>query len=505
MLENLSNTSGQPNAVVVIQPGTQVQPVVLVDQYGSAVTISGGGSVASFLATTTVDVNVSAAAAPGSAQVLTATSSSTATWQNSASGFSNPMTAAGDLIDGGAAGAAQRLPIGSVGEVLTVSASTVPTWASVSSFTNPMTTPGDIIYESSGTVPTRLGIGTVGQALTVSSGTAPAWGVLPLTGGGTGGTSATTAYNNISPMTTTGDIEYESASHTAARLAGNTATTPTILTSTGTGSAAQAPVWQTLTTLGALQSVNNLSDVSSESTAFNNLSPMTTLGDSLYGGASGAATRLAGNTSATKKFWTQTGTGSASAAPVLATIATSDLPALGIDASGTGGPTTAALGYGIQTIGLHQCGSSSGGIVNERAIWMAATAVQSVTISKLGVLLAIAGVTPGAGINGLAIFSASGSLMSNTGDMTSAFESTGVAEGTLQSSQSLTEGTTYLLLMVSSFSGTVPLFYGNTPGNFPLALNGVAFTGFIASYTSFAGFTPGSSSANGHWLWIYGR
>lgn len=46
--------------------------------------------------------------------------------------------------------------------------------------------------------------------------------------------------------------------------------------------------------------------------------PMTTLGDLIYGGASGVATRLAGNTTTTAEVLTQTGTGSASAAPVWA-------------------------------------------------------------------------------------------------------------------------------------------------------------------------------------------
>ena len=43
--------------------------------------------------------------------------------------------------------------------------------------------------------------------------------------------------------------------------------------------------------------------------------PMTTLGDSIYGGASGTATRLAGNTGSRRQYFSQTGTGSASAAP----------------------------------------------------------------------------------------------------------------------------------------------------------------------------------------------
>lgn len=68
------------------------------------------------------------------------------------------------------------------------------------------------------------------------------------------------------------------------------------------------------------------------SAGFNALSPMTTLGDTLYGGTSGAGTRLAGSTSATKQFLTQTGTGSVSAAPAWGTLANGDLPTSGATA-----------------------------------------------------------------------------------------------------------------------------------------------------------------------------
>lgn len=70
-------------------------------------------------------------AAPGDGQVLTY-DSATSEWknENSAAGFSNPMTAAGDIIKGGAAGAAERLAIGTAGQVLTVNAgATAPEWA----------------------------------------------------------------------------------------------------------------------------------------------------------------------------------------------------------------------------------------------------------------------------------------------------------------------------------------------------------------------------------------
>jgi len=64
--------------------------------------------------------------------------------------------------------------------------------------------------------------------------------------------------------------------------------------------------------VGAL--INNGSGVFSYSAVMTN--PMTTLGDTLYGGASGAVTRLAGYTTSGTAALTQTGTGSASAAPV---------------------------------------------------------------------------------------------------------------------------------------------------------------------------------------------
>src|SRR5436853_1680536 len=55
-------------------------------------------------------------------------------------------------------------------------------------------------------------------------------------------------------------------------------------------------------------------------------SPMSAVGDLIYGGSSGAATRLAGNTTVTRKFLRQTGSGSASAAPGWDTLVSGDLP-----------------------------------------------------------------------------------------------------------------------------------------------------------------------------------
>lgn len=59
-------------------------------------------------------------------------------------------------------------------------------------------------------------------------------------------------------------------------------------------------------------------------------SVMTTLGDTLFGGAAGAPTRLAGNTTTTRKFLRQVGDGAASAAPAWDTLLAADIPALAI-------------------------------------------------------------------------------------------------------------------------------------------------------------------------------
>jgi hypothetical protein len=56
---------------------------------------------------------------------------------------------------------------------------------------------------------------------------------------------------------------------------------------------------------------------------------LSALGDTIYGGAMGALTRLAGNTTTTKKYLSQTGTGSASAATVWAQVAYGDISGLG--------------------------------------------------------------------------------------------------------------------------------------------------------------------------------
>ena len=83
--------------------------------------------------------------------------------------------------------------------------------------------------------------------------------------------------------------------------------------------------------LGALATgiVKNTTTTGVLSTAvasdFATLTPMTTLGDIIYEDATPKAVRLAGNTTTTKNFLTQTGTGTISAAPTWGTVASTDV------------------------------------------------------------------------------------------------------------------------------------------------------------------------------------
>lgn len=92
-----------------------------------------------------------------------------------------------------------------------------------------------------------------------------------------------------------------------------------------------------------LLKANNLSDVTSANTSFNNISPLTTLGDIIYEDVTPKAVRLAGNITSTKNFLVQTGTGSVSAAPVWGTIVSGDIPTLNQNTSGSAASFTGSL------------------------------------------------------------------------------------------------------------------------------------------------------------------
>lgn len=88
------------------------------------------------------------------------------------------------------------------------------------------------------------------------------------------------------------------------------------------------------------------------------VNPMTTLGDTIYGDTGGTATRLAGNTTTAKQFLSQTGDGTASAAPVWSSLPTA-LPVL--NRSGT--TVSVSVGNGLLPV-LNRAGGTVNVAVN---------------------------------------------------------------------------------------------------------------------------------------------
>ena len=146
-----------------------------------------------------------------------------------------------------------------------------------------------------------------------------------------------------SSLTETGSNILTITGGSAALLAGVTIQVSQV--STTTDGYVSAANWNGFLTAlsSSLQIANNLSDLANKATAFNNISPLTTLGDTLYAGASGVDMRLAGSISTTKLFKTQTGTGSVSAAPAWAAIVAADVPVLNQNTTGTAANVTGVV------------------------------------------------------------------------------------------------------------------------------------------------------------------
>lgn len=108
-------------------------------------------------------------------------------------------------------------------------------------------TAGDGIDIVAGTVSVDLkangGLVIESTELAVDLGASSITGTLAIGDGGTGQTTATAAFNALSPMSALGDTIYGGASGTRTRLAGNTTTTQKFLNSTGDGVNSAAPSW----------------------------------------------------------------------------------------------------------------------------------------------------------------------------------------------------------------------------------------------------------------------
>ena len=233
-------------------------------------------------------------------------------------------------------------------------------------------------------------IGTTSVAINRGSGSLSLTGVN-IDGSAGSATTATTATKSTNlaggnGTTLLGSIGYQSGTDTTTLLGPNTTTTKLFLSQTGTGTNGAAPAWSAvakadvglgsventalstwagtanITTLGtittgvwngtAISIAKGGTGTTTKALAFNALSPMTTLGDTEYhDGTNGV--RLAGNTTATRKFLRQTGNGSVSAAPAWDALVDGDIP------SALTGKTYNALTLTAASVGFTVAGGTS--------------------------------------------------------------------------------------------------------------------------------------------------
>jgi hypothetical protein len=109
-------------------------------------------------------------------------------------------------------------------------------------------TTGDLLYGSGTNTWAKLGIGSAYKSLVVNgAGTNLEWNAVALNQAGavSGALGATNGGTGQSTYTV-GDILYSGTTNTLSKLAGNTTTTKKFLTQTGTGSASDAPAWETI-------------------------------------------------------------------------------------------------------------------------------------------------------------------------------------------------------------------------------------------------------------------
>ena len=176
---------------------------------------------------------------------------------------------------------------------------------------------------------------TGGTNINVSGTVISLTGTVAPTNGGTG-------VNTVA----TGDVLYGSAADTWSKLAIGSPYKSLVVNGAGT-----LPEWnavalnQSGAVSGALPTANGGTNITTY-----------TLGDTLYSSAANTLAKLSGNTTTTKKFLTQTGTGSASDAPAWGTISGSDVSG---NISGSAGSVANSLTAGTYLTGTAFNGSAA--------------------------------------------------------------------------------------------------------------------------------------------------
>jgi hypothetical protein len=160
-------------------------------------------------------------------------------------------------------------------------------------------------------------------------------GTVPATNGGTGTNTVTT-----------GDLLYGSATNTWSKLAIGSAYRSLVVNGAGT-----LPEWNAV----ALNQTNAVSGTLGATNGGTGISSYT-LGDTIYSSAANTLIALPGNTTTTKKYLIQTGTGAASAAPSWGTINGADVSG---NISGSAGSVANALTLGTYLTGTSFNGSAA--------------------------------------------------------------------------------------------------------------------------------------------------
>ena len=140
--------------------------------------------------------------------------------------------------------------------------------------------------------------------------------------------------------------------------------------------------------------------------------PMTTLGDIIYETSTPAPTRLAGNTTGTKEFLTQTGTGSVSAVPAWGAIAASDISTIGVEYGPSAVQNTLSTGttdlFDVSYAGTPGT-TVNGALINSTS--------SGTNVSATGLNITTAGATAGGTVKGIVLSSTNGSSAATTYDI----------------------------------------------------------------------------------------
>ena len=184
--------------------------------------------------------------------------------------------ATGSLTYGAGTSAFSTLAIGTANQILTVNTgATAPQWSTLS-----------------GVAVTTISFGSTGLTpATATSGAVTVAGTLAIANGGTGQTTASAAFNALSPITTTGDLILGNGTNSATRLAIGANTY--VLTSNGTTASWAAPASGGVTAV-SVTSANGFAGTSSGGTT-----PALTLSTTITGILKGNATAISAATAGT--------------------------------------------------------------------------------------------------------------------------------------------------------------------------------------------------------------